>query len=83
MDRLCLEWRPGAFSVPFDRYFFSFREMMIHFLEMVRTGRCPIPRAEIIALAKVVLAGDLSKKQGGVPISPTTLRAIHEAGGSE
>jgi len=63
-------------SVPFEDFFYSFREMLRAFVKMVNTGEKTIPYEEIISIAKVVLAGDISKKMDGIKISPVTLEPI-------
>lgn len=69
----CFSENEKSFSVPFQDFFHSFREMMKAFTLMASTGQKPIEYAEIISIAKIILAGDISKQKGGVPISPTTL----------
>lgn len=64
------------YVVPYTDYFYSFREMLKVFVSMVETGKPAIPREEIIGIAKVVLAGDISKKNNGVAVSPATLAII-------
>jgi hypothetical protein len=72
----CFSEAEASFTVPFTDYFHGFRQMLIAFESMLETGKPPIPFEEILGIAKVVLAGDLSKKQDGTAISPTTLRPI-------
>jgi len=60
-------------SVPFEDFFYSFREMLKVFVKMVATGEKTIPYEEMIDIAKVVLAGDISKKMNGMKISPINL----------
>lgn len=63
-------------SVPFADFFYSFREMLKAFVTMVETGQKAIPYEEIIKIAKVILAGDISKKLNGRPVSPVSLEAF-------
>ncbi len=63
-------------SVPFEDFFYSFREMLKAFVHMIETGQKTIPYEEIVNIAKVILAGDISKKMNGVKISPITLGPI-------
>ncbi len=72
----CFSEGSEKFSVPFSDFFYSFRQMLIKFTEMIETRRQPIPLAEIVTIAKVILAGDISKRNGGVEISPITLQPL-------
>ena len=69
----CFSENDNSFSVPFQDFFHSFREMLKAFVHMVGTGQKTIEYSEIISIAKVILAGDISKQKGGIPISPITL----------
>lgn len=69
----CFSETQPAFSVPFEDFFHSFREMMKSFLVMVETGKKAVEYDEIVSIARVILAGELSKQQGGALISPVTL----------
>ena len=62
--------------VPFTDYFNSFKKMMENFVTLVKTGKKDIEIDEIISIASIVLAGDISMKNNGIAISPTTLREI-------
>ena len=64
------------YSVPFTDFFYSFRAMLQAFVVMVETGKKAIPQQEIIDIAKVILAGDISKQMNGIPVSPATLKSI-------
>ncbi|MDP3900352.1 MAG: hypothetical protein Q8Q23_04700 [bacterium] len=66
-----------ARSVPFEDFFYSFREMLKAFVNMVETGKKTISYEEIIDIAKVVLAGDISKKEQGALINPKTLEPLN------
>lgn len=60
-------------SIPFADFFYSFREMLKAFVVMIETGQKAIPYEEIIKIAKVILAGDISKRLNGRPVSPVSL----------
>lgn len=64
------------YSVPFTDFFYSFRAMLQEFVVMAETEKKAIPQQEIIDIAKVILAGDISKQNNGVAISPATLKFI-------
>lgn len=64
-------------AVPFEDFFYSFREMLKAFVLMVETGRKAVPYEEIVSIAKVILAGDISKKMDGIKISLITLEPIN------
>ena len=72
----CYSEKYPHYTVPFTDYFHSFREMMKAFVDMVVAESRPIPFDEIVGIAKVILAGDISKQLGGVPVSPKTLNPI-------
>jgi hypothetical protein len=74
----CYSNSEPAFSIPFVDFFYSFREMLKGFVSMVETGNKVVTYEEIISIAKVILAGDISKKLGGVCISPQTLELTSE-----
>lgn len=65
-----------ALSVPFEDFFYSFREMLKAFVSMVETGQKVIPYKEMVDISKIILAGDISKKMGCVAISPSSLEPI-------
>jgi len=67
-----------AFSIPFQDYFYSFREMMRCFVSMVETGTKVVTYDEIVSIAKVILAGDISQRLDGAFISPRTLAVTSE-----
>ncbi len=72
----CFSKGEKAFSVPFTDFFHSFREMMLSFILMIESGRQPIPLTEIVKIAKVVLAGDISRELNGSKIIPDTLKLV-------
>lgn len=66
----------APYFVPYTDYFYSFREMLKAFIHMVATGEKNILYQEMIDIAKVILAGDISKKNKGIRISPVTLKSL-------
>jgi hypothetical protein len=62
-----------AFIVPFQDFFHSYREMMISFVSMIESNIRTISYDEIVEIAKIILAGDISKRFGGIAICPATL----------
>lgn len=64
------------YTVPYSDFFHSFREMLKTFVSMVETGKNVIPYQEIMSIAKVILAGDISKQNNGVAVSFATLEPI-------
>lgn len=72
----CFSEEAEPYHVNFDDFFHGFREMLSAFIAMVRDGREPFPRSEMIGIANVILAGDISKRREGVPVDPQTLAPI-------
>ncbi len=70
----CYSETQKSFSVPFQDFFFSFREMMKAFVEMVETGEKSFPYDEMIGISNVILAGDISKRTGGEWVKPDQLK---------
>ena len=71
----CFSENEPIYTFPFDDYFCSFREMLYDFVEMIKTKKNPIVMQEILTIAKIILAGDISKKKNGIRICPKTLEA--------
>ncbi len=69
----CFSEEAEPLTVPFSDFFYSFRAMLSDFVDLVRTGKPPFPREEMVAIAHVVLAGVISKERNGVAIDPVTL----------
>lgn len=76
----CFSEERPPYTVPFTDYFHSFFEMMRAFADMVSTGSHPIPFEEIVGIARVILAGDISRRLEGVCISPQTLLPLISGG---
>ena len=72
----CFSEGKEPLSVPFADFYHSFREMLLAFLHLVRTGERVFPYEEMVTIANVVMAGDLSKQAGGVAFCPRTLTAV-------
>lgn len=66
----------APYTVPYTDFFYSFREILSAFVSMVETKKKVIPYQEIISIAKVILAGDISKQNNGVAVSPVTLEPL-------
>ena len=45
--------------------FHSFRAQLVAFIDYLRSGKHPFPFSETIELMKLVIAGRLSREQGG------------------
>lgn len=74
----CYSTTQPAFMIPFQDFFHSFREMLKGFVSMIETGNKVVAYDEIISIARVILAGDISKQLNGVCISPRTLESTPE-----
>lgn len=74
----CYSETEPAFSIPFEDFFHSFREMLKGFISMVETGNKVVTYDEIVSIARVILAGDISKLHEGACISPRTLELTSE-----
>ena len=72
----CFSETGPPFEVHFQDFYYSFREMMQEFTNMLTTNVVPIPYSEIVSIAKIIIAGDLSKKDGGKPYSPKSLKPV-------
>lgn len=64
------------YVIPYTDFFYSFREMLKKFVEMLETGKKHILYPEITSIAKVILAGYISKKNGGKVVSAKSLEII-------
>jgi hypothetical protein len=59
----------SSFTDPdFKSYFMGFYNMLEAFTNMVKTGKQPIPFSELVKISKVVIAGEVSRQQGGKKI---------------
>ena len=72
----CFQEGEEPFSIRFQDFFHGFRAMMMDFTRVVETGEQAIPFEEIKDIAKIVLAGCLSKESNGISISPRTLEPL-------
>ena len=57
----------------FDDYAYSIRKLMKEFTKVCITGEPPSYVNEIYEIAKIIIAGEISKEKGGIKISPETL----------
>lgn len=69
----CFSSNHPPISVPFTDFFNSFKRMMESFVDMINTKNNPIAYTEIVSIAKVILAGEISKKRDGIKINPVSL----------
>jgi hypothetical protein len=67
------------FVLPFEDFFGGFRSMLSSFVHFLRTGERPFAASQILAIARIVLAGHLSKAMGGAFVSPETLEPTDTA----
>jgi len=54
----------GCYTVPYADYFHSYRQTMIKFTHMLLTGEPPIPFDALVKMAKIIIAGDISRREG-------------------
>jgi len=71
----CFSTEEPPLIVRFDDFFQSYRNMLITFTNFVRDGVRPFPYEEMIAVARIVLAGKLSEERSGRWLDPDNLRA--------
>ena len=57
--------------------FYAFKAQLVAFVDYLRNGELPFPFAETTELMQLVIAGKLSREQGGrvVPLSEISLNA--------
>ena len=72
----CYSFKFNPQVVPFTDYFGSFKKMMEKFITLVKTGKKDIEVEEIISIANIIIAGDISQKNMGLAISPLTFEEI-------
>lgn len=73
---VCLKNSSKPLYFPYEDYFFSIKKMMNEFETMIRTKKKTIPTEEMIKLTKIVIAGNLSKKNLQKFYSPVTLKEL-------
>ena len=73
---VCLKKSTFPLYVPYEDYFFSIKKMMQEFEKMVRTKKRTISLNEMLNLSKIIIAGELSKRNNNKFYSPKTLRYI-------
>ena len=71
---MCLKKSTIPLYIPYEDYFFSIKKMMQEFEKMVRTKKKTIPVNEMIKITKIVIAGNLSKKNFQKFYSPNSLK---------
>ena len=72
----CLRKSSYPLHIPYEDYFFSIKAMMHDFNKMVKSKKACIPIKEMVNLSKIVIAGNLSKKDKLKFYSPNTLKVI-------
>lgn len=60
-------------EVQFNDFFKSFKFMLEDFVKIVELGKPIIPHQEMLAIAKIILAGNLSKLNQGIKVNPKSL----------
>ncbi|MDB9745859.1 hypothetical protein OAB02_05195, partial [Candidatus Pelagibacter sp.] len=73
---VCLKKSTTPLYVPYKDYFFSIKKMMQEFEIMVRFKKKTIPVNEMTKITKIVIAGNLSKKNSQKFYSPDSLKVI-------
>ena len=65
----------GSVQTASSDSFFAFKAQLAAFVDYLRTGKLPFPFAETVELMQLVIAGKLSREQGGrvVPLSEINL----------
>jgi hypothetical protein len=58
----------------FESYFWGFHGMLSAFRQMVRTGRRPDWHADTLAVSRAVIAGEWSRRNGGIRIDLDTFK---------
>ena len=72
----CFSEENESYMVCFDDFFNCFKRMLESFINLVEKGEKQISLQEIEGIARIILAGEISKQTNGARISPTTLEAI-------
>jgi len=73
IELACYSPDAPPYLIPFNDFFYGFRAMLKAFLALVRDGIEPFPRDEMVGIAEVILAGEISKINGGIEIRPRLL----------
>ena len=60
----------------FDDYVYSIRSLMKEFLDICISKKPPKKTQDIFNIASLVLAGEVSKKNYGAPISPVNFKKV-------
>ncbi len=72
----CFRKNSEPLYIPYEDYFFSIKEMMINFKKMIRNKNFVIPVNHMDSLTRIVIAGNLSKKNNLKFYSPKTLEIV-------
>jgi len=71
--------RQGHYTVNFsdgpsyEEYFYSFVEMMRNFARLARTKEQPVPFSELVQISRIIIAGEISRKENNRKIYLDTL----------
>jgi len=65
MGHLSVDGTKGVLAAQFADFFHAFKAQLIEFVQYLRTGRHPFDFAQTVELMKLVIAGILSREQGG------------------
>jgi predicted dehydrogenase len=65
MGHLSVYGTKGVLAAQFADFFHAFKAQLIEFVQYLRTGRHPFDFAQTVELMKLVIAGILSREQGG------------------
>ncbi len=75
---LTLGGTAGSAQVSFQDSFYSFQSQLRAFIEYLRTGERPFPYAETNELMRMVVAGIVSREQGGVEVRLDSLQSNYK-----
>jgi predicted dehydrogenase len=62
--QMTLHGSKGHHVITFNDWFYMFRNMLCEFIEMLRTGKRPIPLEETLEIIKILVAGQRSRQEG-------------------
>lgn len=58
----------------FSSYFYGFCQMLKKFVDMVKTGKQPIPFDEMVKISRIIIAGEVSREEGNRVVYPDELK---------
>jgi len=65
--------KESPIKIEFDDFYLSFKIMLENFTNFVETGVQPIKIDEIISIAKIIVAGQISKINNGISVDPNSI----------